>query len=473
MNLPQPFVERMQQLLQGDYEAFAQALMYAEQPVSIRINNAKGVLPPTDARPVLWSGGVGYYLSQRPTFTFDPLFHAGAYYVQEAASMFLGAVIKQYIDAPVRYLDLCAAPGGKSTHALSMLPQGSLVVSNEVVRQRAQILAENITKWGSPYSVVTNNTPADWGRWHNYFDVVAADVPCSGEGMFRKDEQAVDEWSLSNVSHCARRQESILDDVWSALRPGGLLIYSTCTYNLEENENMVQYLVDNYNAEPLRVEIDADWGITGALSGGNAVYRFMPHRTQGEGLFMALLRKPGEADDSCGVAPTVREKKKKGSTQSPKMKVNRDIEEWIAPDAPMQLVASETSVVAYPREYITDMQAIRRDFDVLHIALPVASLKGRDLIPTHALAMSTQLNTTRFPLCEVSLDVALAYLRREAVVLPSDAPQGYVVLAYKGFAIGWVKNLGSRANNLYPQEWRIRSSHTPDVIVDAGVSKRI
>lgn len=474
MNLPQPFVERMQQLLGNDYEAFVQALVAAEQPVSIRVNSAKGAIMPIGAQVVAWSGKVGCYLSQRPTFTFDPLFHSGAYYVQEAASMFLGSVIRQYIDAPVRYLDLCAAPGGKSTHALSLLPQGSLVVSNEVVRQRAQILAENVIKWGSPYSVVTNNTPADWGRWHNYFDVVAADVPCSGEGMFRKDEQAVSEWSLANVAHCATRQKDILDDVWSALRPGGLLIYSTCTYNIEENEGMVQYLVDEYEAQPLSVDTLAEWGITGALSGNNnPVYRFMPHRTQGEGLFMALLRKPGEPDGSCNRVPQQRDKKKKGIAPSKKMQPAVELSEWIVPSVHMQLVADDTSVVAYPEEYVSDMQAMQRDFNVLHAALPLAILKGRDFIPTHALALSTQLNACKFHVAEVSMDMALAYLRREAVALPVDVPQGYILLSYQGFMLGWVKNLGLRANNMYPQEWRIRNSHNPDNIITAGVGKRV
>lgn len=456
----------MQMLLGSEYEAFAQALADDCQPVSIRINPAKGIELPPDARQVPWSGGVGCYLSQRPTFTFDPLFHAGAYYVQEAASMFLGEVIRQYVDAPVRYLDLCAAPGGKSTHALSLLPEGSLVVSNEVVRQRAQILAENIVKWGSPFSVVTNNTPADWGRWHNYFDVIAADVPCSGEGMFRKDETAVSEWSLSNVEHCVARQKSILADVWSALRPGGLMIYSTCTYNIEENEAMVQYMVDSWGAEPLTVDIDASWGISPALDGKNPVYRFMPHRTLGEGLFMALLRKP---TDICTDNKRSVKKKKNISENKKTLPGVARLSSWIDADIPMQTVFAGNTIVAYPEVYAADMQAMQHDFDVLHAALPMAVVKGRDYIPTHALALSSLLDVSRFPCCEVSLETALAYLRRESAVLPPEVSRGYVLLTYRDVPLGWVKNLGTRANNLYPQEWRIRSVHNPDTIVEAGV----
>lgn len=467
INLPASFLVRMQELLGDDYNSFVQALTRVDYPVSIRLNKAK-VVAVNNATPVVWSGGMGYYLSRRPTFTFDPLFHAGAYYVQEASSMFLGEVIRQYIDTPVRYLDLCAAPGGKSTHALSLLPHGSLVVSNEVVRQRAHILAENITKWGSPFSVVTNNMPSDWGAWSNYFDVIATDVPCSGEGMFRKDDTAIAEWSPENVLHCVARQEGILADVWNALRPGGLLIYSTCTYNVDENESMVQYLVNTYNAEPLSIEVDSQWGISGALVGSAPVYRFMPHRTQGEGLFMAVLRKPGMPDEDCCQPPVMREKKKKQVGKVKAMAIPNNIRHWLS-DESMVLVSDETSISAYPMQYHRDIQAMQRDFNVLYSGVPLATFKGRDIIPEHALALSTTLNREAFETCEVSLDVALSYLRREGVVLPSHIARGYVLLTYRTIPIGWVKNLGTRANNLYPSEWRIRSTYNPDVIVDAGV----
>lgn len=279
--LPPLFIDRMQRLLRDDYAAFEQAVVDTESPVSIRFNPDKSVIDVTAYPSVAWSGGVGFYLPQRPAFTFDPLFHAGVYYVQEAASMFLGEVIRQWIHQPVRYLDLCAAPGGKTTHALSLLPQGSLVVGNEYVRTRAAILAENVTKWGAPFSVVTNNSAADWGAYTHFFDVVATDVPCSGEGMFRKDSEAIAEWSPAAVTACAARQRDILSDVWNALRPGGLLIYSTCTYNIEENEAMIAFLVEQYGAEPLPVIIQPEWGISSALQGDMPVYRFMPHRTKG------------------------------------------------------------------------------------------------------------------------------------------------------------------------------------------------
>jgi len=229
MELPLAFTDRTKNLLKDEYPAFEKALR-EESPVSIRLNPLKTNSGLFGQEQVPWCKN-GYYLQDRPAFTFDPQFHAGAYYVQEASSMFLDHVIRQHIIRPVRYLDLCAAPGGKTTLALSALPEGSLVVCNEIVRNRAHVLAENIIKWGNPYCIVTNNDSATFNSLKHYFDVILTDVPCSGEGMFRKDPVAVQEWSASNVGLCSERQKEILHNIWDALRPGGILIYSTCTYN--------------------------------------------------------------------------------------------------------------------------------------------------------------------------------------------------------------------------------------------------
>ncbi len=468
MELPVAFVERMRRLLGHDYDAFEKALSESVQPVSIRLNSRKGSLLARDAEAVPWSGGTGYYLPERPAFTFDPLFHAGAYYVQEASSMFLGEVIARYVHEPVRYLDLCAAPGGKSTHALDALPYGSLVISNEVIRSRAVVLSENVIKWGSPFSVVTNNTAAEWGAFSGYFDVIAADVPCSGEGMFRKDDTSVAEWSPANVARCAERQEAILSDVWNALRPGGLLIYSTCTYNVEENEAMIGYLSRRFGAQPLAIDTPQGWGISGALEGNAPVCRFLPHRTRGEGLFMAALRKPSEPADD---VRTLLRGKERAKRQLKKMSVPTELRSWIGTPERYEFDADETTVKAYPKEYADDIRLISKKFNVLHAGVPLAVLKGRDYMPSHSLALSTAFNIDAFARCEVGYATALSYLRRESVALTADAPKGYVVLTYRGFPLGWVKNLGSRANNLYPQEWRIRSSYTPDVPPDVGVEK--
>ena len=283
MNLPAPFVAGMQQLLGNEtFSAFQEALQ-TDTPVSVRMNTAKCGRIPEAATPVAWCTS-GYYLSKRPTFTFDPLFHAGGYYVQEASSMFVEQALRRWVEGPVVMLDLCAAPGGKSTLARSVLPSGSLLVANEVMRNRSQVLAENLIKWGHPGVIVTQNDPADFTDLGPVFDVILTDVPCSGEGMFRKDPVAITEWSPENVDLCVQRQRRILRDIWPALKPGGILIYSTCTYNTHENEENVHWISRELGAEVLSLEVPDSWSITGNLLGGEfPVYRFLPHRTVGEG----------------------------------------------------------------------------------------------------------------------------------------------------------------------------------------------
>ena len=411
MNLPLDFIKQIKDLLgiEGSEKLFA--ALREPSPVSIRLNPAKKndhlSASVSGLQPIPWCSE-GYYLPQRLTFTFDPLFHAGCYYVQEASSMFLAQAIQQYIKEPVLALDLCAAPGGKSTHLRSLLPANSTLVANEVIRNRSQVLVENLIKWGYPRVVVTNNDPADFGETNTLFDLILADVPCSGEGMFRKDAAAIDEWSPANVDICWKRQRRIVGDIWSSLKPGGLLIYSTCTYNIKENEENVAWICTELGAEALVVETPAAWGITGNLHGTDVpVYRFLPHRVTGEGFFMAVLRKAGEGGDT--------------RFSGKKLRV------------------------------ITD-------------GIPPGTQKGKDIIPPHALAMSISFPADTFPQVEITYQQAIAYLRRESIVLDNSIPRGYVVVTYKSVPLGFVKNIGNRANNLYPNEWRIRSGYLPEEI---------
>ena len=289
MELNAEFITRTKQLFgEARFDAFVSALSLAPV-VSVRYNREKITVPESiDAVP--WATDAAY-LAERPLFTGDPLFHSGCYYVQEASSMFLEQAIRQYVDGPVRALDLCAAPGGKTTHLLSLLPKGSLLVSNEPMSLRAQLLAENVIKWGNPAAVLTRNMPADFSQLRNFFDVIVVDAPCSGEGMFRKDDFAVQQWSVGNVMQCAARQREILQDVWEALRPGGLLVYSTCTFNREEDEDCVAWIAEELGAEVLPIETEQQWGITGnQTETGHPVYRFIPGYTIGEGFYMSLLR---------------------------------------------------------------------------------------------------------------------------------------------------------------------------------------
>ena len=465
MNLPQSFVERTRQLL-GDeqYPLFEQALG-TEVPVSIRPNRMKCNLP-VAGEPVPWAPS-GVYLEKRPTFTFDPLFHAGCYYVQEASSMFVERVLREYVQEPVVMLDLCAAPGGKSTLCRSALPEGSLLVANEVMRNRSQILAENLMKWGHPEVVVTNNDPADFTDLTHLFDVILTDVPCSGEGMFRKDQVAIDEWSLENVDICWQRQRRILSDIWPALKPGGLLIYSTCTFNREEDEDNVAWIARELGADMLEVPVEEAWGITGNLIGDSfPVYRFLPHKVKGEGFFLAVLRKhAGEVET---VEPRAEKKKKGGKDvkgKAPQLSVPKEAKDWLQIPGDYQLTINGTNVQAFPKLHETVYTLLQQYVKVIHAGITLGEMKGKDLIPHHSLAMSTALADGAFPKAEVTYEQAIAYLRKESLVLDAGVPRGYVLLTYQNIPLGFMKNIGNRANNLYPQEWRIRSGYLPEEIV--------
>ena len=447
MELNGKFVERTRALFGEErYGRFVQALE-TEPVVSIRFNGRK-MEADSSLNAVPWASA-GRYLESRPVFTADPLFHAGCYYVQEASSMFVEQVVRQYLDRPVRALDLCAAPGGKSTLLLSLLPQGSMLVSNEPVPLRAQILAENVTKWGNAASLVTRNEPADFAPFRNFFDFILVDAPCSGEGMFRKDSYAVEQWSVSNVEQCVRRQREIIADIWESLRPGGLMVYSTCTFNREENEDCVEWIASELGAEVLKLEISDEWNITGSLTTeGLPVYRFIPGYTAGEGLFLAVLRKDGSSTVMQPKAPRM---------QLAPAKLKSEVAKWIAAPGDFDFVMQGDTVIAMPKEHTAAMLALQQKLKVLHMALPLAEVKNNKILPLHALAMSSELVAQAFNTVELEREKALAYLHREALLF-ADAPVGHLLLTYKGTPIGFVKNIGNRANNLYPAEWRIRKN---------------
>ena len=362
----------------------------------------------------------GFYLNSRPNFTFDPLFHAGAYYVQEASSMFLSHVLRHLVRKPVALLDLCAAPGGKTTCARTAIKEGSIVFSNEPINKRAQILAENVQKFGHSDVVVTNNYPRDYKKTKLSFDVIVADVPCSGEGMFRKDPQAIAEWSEQNVANCWKLQRSIIADIWDNLKPGGLLIYSTCTFNAHENEENVAWILNEYDAQLLEVPTEQTWNITGSLINNPLgedqpfpVYRFIPGFTQGEGLFMAIIKKGGTSTN-------------------------------LEPNAE-KLVAEAN-----------------KKLKIMAHGVKQGIIKGKKIIPDHSLALAINGDRSSYPNVEIDYETAIKYLRHEAIMLSAVVPKGIVTLTYRGHAIGFANNLGNRANNLYPQEWRIKSSHIPN-----------
>lgn len=451
VKLHEKFVSQMSSLLsESDCSQLMSIIRDAQPQVSVRVNPAKHPQLPTSLSRVPWCP-TGFCLDSRPQFTFDPFLHAGHYYVQDASSMFLHHVICSLISEPVRYLDLCAAPGGKTTTALSALPHGSLVVANEYVTQRARVLADNVMRWGASNCVVTNNTPRDLGRLKDFFHVIAADVPCSGEGMFRKDADAVAQWSPALVEECAARQKQIIADVWDALRPGGLFIYSTCTYNSAENEQMVDYIVRNYNAESVPVPVSEEWNILPAIASPHHCYRFMPHRTRGEGLFLSVVRKPG--------GEKVVDQRLKGSLPPVSPALAKSIAGWMATDVSFMSIGDD--IVALPDSLREQMAFLCGRLNVFYCGTPVASIKGKRPQPLQSLALSCCINRDAFDVADVDYPTALAYLRGESLNIP--VPKGYVLLTYNGASLGFVNNLGNRANNLYPKPLRIISRNAPQL----------
>lgn len=418
----------------GDFE-----LALTQAPtVSVRLND-KTTLPQfADAEPVPWCD-TGRYLAERPNFTRDPLFHAGAYYVQEASSMFLWQVLEKFVDKNAKILDMCAAPGGKSTLMAHYL-NGGVLVANEFVRTRAYVLAENVQKWGSSHVVVTNNAPCDFADFNAVFDAVLVDAPCSGEGMFRKDTTAVTEWSAANVHNCVLRQRDILTSAWQSLKTDGILIYSTCTYNRLENEENVQWLCRHFGAEIVRIPLDEAWQVTETAEG----YHFYPHKTRGEGLFLAVLRKT-----------TAESHAKIRAKGVPKTLASSAFADYLKNADEYALFVFPNRNFAFLKHHADLLQACLNRLNVLHFGVPLAEQKGKDLVPQTGLALSKAFNLPTFASAAVDLETALRFLRCEAIALP-DAPKGFLAVKYRNVPIGWVKNVGNRCNNLYPAPWRIR-----------------
>lgn len=467
MNLPKEFTTYTQQLM-GDalYQQLEHGIMEEDAPTSIRLNpfKCKNGEDVNDSEPIPWCPSTGRYLTCRPSFTFDPLLHAGMYYVQEASSMFIDLAIRQLINHPVVMLDLCAAPGGKSTAARAALPEGSLLFSNEPMRTRSQILAENIQKFGHPDMIVTNNYPRDYKKSKLQFDVILTDVPCSGEGMFRKDEGAIQEWSTQNVNNCWNLQREIVSDIWNCLKPGGILIYSTCTFNAHEDEENVEWIANELGADYVKLEISDKWNITGNLLGHEEcpVYRFIPGKTRGEGLFLAVLRKHGEAKTEI-LAETCDRRKKQPKNKGKENKNTIQIpSEWLKTNCNMTFPAINDAIYAIPTSWKAIYDKAYKTLKILHAGIKVGTIKGKDLIPDQNLALSCLLNQEAFPQVELSYEDAIKFLRKEAVTLPNSTPRGYALVTYRHIPLGWEKHLGNRANNLYPQEWKIKSSHVPE-----------
>lgn len=451
--LPEEFSTYTREIMgEQRWTRFAEA-MGEEPPVSVRLNPMKFrsdsmALPAEEDEPVEWCRE-GRYLKERPMFTLDPLLHAGAYYVQEAASMYITQVIRDHApaDRPLMVLDLCAAPGGKSTAMRSVLPEGSLLMTNEPMRPRANILMENIQKFGHPDVIVTNNYAIDYQRSRLQFDVILADVPCSGEGMFRKDEGAIREWSVANVKKCAALQREIITDIMPCLRDGGLLVYSTCTYNRQEDEENVDFICSEWQMEKLSER------------------HFIPGETRSEGLYMAALRQTGSDAsqqttismlDSSATKKDKKQKRRGKASAEQAVKGAKEMSGWIKGNEDFSITTLGQRFVAVRKQWRNVYDTALEKLRVMHAGIELGEPKGKDIIPAEGLALSTAFNPEAFATAELDRDTAIAYLRREPIQLPPDTPRGFVAVGYQGLNLGFVKNLGNRTNNLFPQEWRIR-----------------
>ncbi len=450
-NYPKDFLIQMTELL-GEHElaSFLDALGEST-PTSIRYNPYKNLKKPLE-KIVPWAS-FAYYLKERPLFTADPHFHAGAYYVQEAASMFLEQAFNQHIDiaSNLRILDLCAAPGGKSTLISGLINDNSLLVSNEVIRSRAFILSENIQKWGKANIWVSNNDPSEISyKLPHFFDVVTIDAPCSGEGMFRKSKKSIEEWSNNDVRHCSLRQQRILHDIWKSLRPGGILIYSTCTYNKTENEDNLIKFREHHAFDSLKLITNEQWQITETLTNGIYAYRFFPHKTKGEGFFISVLKKEGNSNADL---PRI-----KNNPFSKPQKVAESISDWVENLSEFVLVQKKERIKAVPKSLEREAMVLE-SLNLFYSNAELAEINRKGFSHLHSAALWTGLNRQNFISNELDLEESLKYLKLDNIDIQSVAQKdGWQLLTFDNLALGWIKKLKNRVNNYYPKEWKIRLS---------------
>jgi len=431
------------------HENFINVHKNSVAPTSIRLNPFK----PSSvkkAEQVPWCPD-GYYLDTRPSFTFDPLFHAGCYYVQEASSMFIDHILKtirQNGDEPVKVLDLCAAPGGKSTLINSAISNNDLLVANEIIKTRVPVLCDNLNRWGTPNIIVSNNDPKDFGRLTGFFDIILVDAPCSGSGMFRKDPAAMNEWSEANVNLCHQRQERILADIYPALKEDGHLIYSTCSYSHQENEDILDWLCNEFDMESIRIPIYKEWGIVETESSAQKAwgYRFYPDKVRGEGLFAACLKKKGHT----GQLPSFKTK----GNQKLAAKEIEQVKTYINKPDDFYFFKINDDWLAINCQHKDSLDTLQRHLYIKKSGVRIGKLIGNDLIPDHELALSIHINKDAVLKTELDYNEAIQYLRRENINIHIK-DKGWSLMTFEGHPLGWAKLLPNRINNYYPKELRI------------------
>lgn len=462
VSLPSALIQSLHSVKGFDEEAFNKIHQSGEQVTSIRLNpwksfNVQGSIFNDQLEKVQWSEQ-GYYLKERPSFTRDPIFHGGGYYVQDASSMFLEEVFRQTVDMsnPLKVLDLCAAPGGKSTLIQTLLTDESLLVSNEVIKGRVNSLTENITKWGVSNVVVTNNDPLHFQRLGAFFDVIVVDAPCSGSGLFRKDSMAVNEWSENNVQLCGQRQQRILADILPALKEGGILIYATCSYSVEEDEAIVDWLMKDILLETCQVDIGKYAGIVETSSGDSNGfgYRFFPDKIKGEGFFIAAFRRPlMEKNEEDSISSSLGGERSRKSLQTVSAKEIAILKPWLKNAEKYIFMGLQEEIIAIPAFMENELKLLQSSLYIKKAGIKMGSVIRGLLIPDHELALSTNISR-EVPCLDLNIHDSLAYLRREEFK-PVTELRGWALVRYEQLPLGWIKIMPGRFNNYYPKNWRI------------------
>jgi 16S rRNA C967 or C1407 C5-methylase (RsmB/RsmF family)/NOL1/NOP2/fmu family ribosome biogenesis protein len=437
---PENFVARLKEQ-RADADELLDALN-GESPVSIRLNPKKIRAPFENAAPISWCK-TGYFLNERPSFTKDPRFHAGAYYPQEAGSMFIDAILKQ-LELPDTCvaLDLCAAPGGKSTILLDNLSDNALLIANEIVRNRAYILRDNLTRWGKSNVMVTNKSASDFSHYTGLFDLVLVDAPCSGEGMFRKDTQARNEWSVHNAAQCVSRQTDILEDLWPALQQGAYLIYSTCTFNPEENHKQLAKFMENHECEHVELDFPENYNLDNSES--KIGYSCLPHKMQTEGFYFAVLRKTEPSRNY--QIKSKKENNKKHKNQAPALP-NFSIPEN------QKLVFLNEAFYLIPERQAALMLTLQDQLSCMKLGVRLGEVIGNKWLPHFEYALSV-FEKSDFNAAQLNLEQALQYLKGNPVAV--EGKDGWQLAQFEGLNLGWLKKIGPRSNNYYPKELRIK-----------------
>lgn len=441
MMYPEPFLNRIKEQFPNEWQDIL-AHMEHDPVSSIRINTKKTLTAPIHSEPIPWCSK-GFFLDKRPQFTLDPLFHAGTYYVQEASSMYLDYILNSLkttlsLD---RVLDLCAAPGGKSTLILDHLNPSQFLISNEIVENRNTILRENLTKWGVPNFVVTQNEAIHFSKLTSFFDLILIDAPCSGEGMFRKDPKTIEHWSQKNLDLCATRQEQILLDIWDSLKPDGVLIYSTCTFNPDENENLLNHLKSKLDFECIEMDIEENWNIHTVIKDSIVGYQFLPHRVKGEGFFCSILRKKS------GTERNYTSKVKLSNLISKNLLDPSYVDDYSE-------MEHNNGIFICTNQALIQIEALKKHLYIKQVGIEIGKKIRDKFIEDHGVATLYNLDASKFKIIELELYQALQFLSKE-VFDTSMYSDGIYLVRYKEVPIGLLKQIGNRHNNYYPKNWRI------------------